>query len=156
HPNLTVRVKAANQLAERGGQGGLRAVRALLPPADKAVSLGNVWQRAHGLWVLERGGALPDDVLAAAAKDEDRAVRVHAQRVLAEREKWSPGLAALAVAGLKDADANVQRAAADALGRHPAKENFGPLLDLRRSVPTEDTHLLHVVRMALRDQLRPA
>ncbi len=41
-------------------------------------------------------------------------------------------------------------------GRHPAAENIRPLLDLRHAVPDDDTHLLHVVRMALRDQLRPA
>jgi putative heme-binding domain-containing protein len=156
HPNLTVRVKAANQLVARGGKDGPQVVRALLPPADKAVSLGSTWQRAHGLWVLERCGALPDDVLTAATKDAERTVRVHAQRVLSERARLTGEQQALAVAGLKDTDANVQRAAADALGRHPARENVRPLLDLRRAVPAEDTHLLHVVRMALRDQLRPA
>ncbi len=156
HPNLTVRIKAANQLVERGGKEGIRAVRALLPPTDKGMSLGNVWQRAQGLWVLERCGALPEDMLAAAARDKDRLVRVHAQRVLAERQKWTAEQATLARTGLHDADANVQRAAADALGRHPAPENIEPLLALRRAVPAEDTHLLHVVRMALRDQLRPA
>ena len=50
----------------------------------------------------------------------------------------------------------MQRAAADALGRHPDPENIRPLLDLRQQVPADDTHLLHVVRMALRDQLRAA
>jgi putative heme-binding domain-containing protein len=153
HPNLTVRVKATNQLVERGGEEGIKAVRAKLPPTNKE-SLGSVWQRVHGLWVLERLGALKDDVLAATAKDEAVPVRVHAQRVLSERAKLTDGERALALAGLKDADANVQRSAADALGRHPLPENVRPLLDLRNRVPAEDTHLLHVVRMALRDQLR--
>src|SRR5581483_4216842 len=31
-----------------------------------------------------------------------------------------------------------------------------PLLNLRRTVPADDTHLLYVVRMALRNQLLPA
>ncbi len=39
---------------------------------------------------------------------------------------------------------------------HPAPENVRPLLDLRHGVPADDTHLMHVVRMALRDQFRPA
>src|SRR5262249_37678791 len=38
----------------------------------------------------------------------------------------------------------------------PAAENVRPLLDLRHAVPKEDTHLLHVVRMALRDQFAAA
>ena len=80
-------------------------------------------------------------------------VRVHARHILAVRPTWTPEEHALALAGLKDEDANVRRAAADALGLHPATENIRPLLDLRHAVPADDTHLLHVVRMALRDQL---
>jgi putative heme-binding domain-containing protein len=154
HPNLTVRTKATNQLVERGGQAGVEAVRAALAAggADGA----SAWRRMHGLWVLERRGSLGEPALAAAAKDPVGGVRVHAQRVLGERPTLSAALRALALAGLKDADANVRRAAADALGRHPAPENVRPLLDLRHAVPADDTHLLHVVRMALRDQLRPA
>jgi putative heme-binding domain-containing protein len=151
HPNLTVRFKAMNQLVERGGKDGQQTVRDLLS-SNKATP----WQWIHGLWVLERGGALEDSLLTKGAKHEDRGVRVHAQRVLSERVALEAELRALALAGLKDQDANVQRAAADALGRHPEAENIRPLLDLRHAVPAEDTHLLHVVRMALRDQLRPA
>jgi putative heme-binding domain-containing protein len=81
-------------------------------------------------------------------------VRVHAQRVLADRKELPDRLRALVVAGLKDADAFVQRAAVEALATHPSPDNFRPLLDLRHAVPKADTHLLHAVRMALRDQLR--
>ena len=41
------------------------------------------------------------------------------------------------------------------LGAHPEAANVEPLLKLRHVVPGDDDHLLHVVRMALRDQLRP-
>src|SRR5262249_6490782 len=44
----------------------------------------------------------------------------------------------------------------DALGRHADPKNLLPLLDARRDAPKDDTHLVHVVRMALRDNLRPA
>ncbi|HTU18932.1 MAG TPA: c-type cytochrome, partial [Gemmataceae bacterium] len=98
-----------------------------------------------------------DDLLTKAATHKDRGVRVHVQRILSERVKLTPAQHDLAVAALKDADANVQRAAADALGRHPdAAKNLRLLLDLHHAVPKDDTHLLHVVRMALRDQLRSA
>jgi putative heme-binding domain-containing protein len=150
HPNLTVRVQAANQLAERGGATGVEAVRSVMKLES------SVWQRVHGLWVLERCGALDDTTLSAAAKDEAAEVRVQALRVLAERKQWKPKEHDLAVAGLTDKNPFVQRAAADALGRHPAPENLRHLLDLLRKVPAEDTHLKHVVRMALRDNLRPA
>ena len=52
---------------------------------------GDTWRRMHGLWVLERLGALDDATLTAAAKDKEFGVRVHAQRILAERAKWTDG-----------------------------------------------------------------
>ncbi len=155
HPNLTVRLKATNQLVERGPKCA-EAVQALFkePAANDAAR--HTWEQAHGLWVLERVGLLDEATLAAACRSPAIPVRVHAQRIVAERTNLSPGLTRLARAALKDPDANVQRAAADALGRHPDPDNIRPLLDLRQHVPPDDTHLLHAVRMALRDQLRNA
>src|SRR5205814_223362 len=69
--------------------------------------------------------------------DADRLVRVHVMRILSETDSWSASHRSLALAGLRDTDAFVQRAAADALGRHPALENVRPLLDLRLQVNTK-------------------
>jgi putative heme-binding domain-containing protein len=149
HPNLTVRTKATNQLVLHGREGVEELTTVL---ADRK---GPAHQRAHALWALERVGALDEKTLVQAARDEE-AVRVHVQRVLSERPKLTPAQQELALAGLKDASPHVQKAAADALGRHPGAENVRPLLALRHTVPAADTHLLHVVRMALRDQLRSA
>ncbi len=149
HPNLVVRLKAANQLVERGGP-VIEAVRAVMQPQA------HPWQRLHGLWVLERLRALDERTLTAAAGDADPGIRVHAQRVLAERPQLEAPLHQLALAGLRDADALVQRAAADALGMHRAPENVRALLNLRHTLPTDDPQLLHTVRMALRNQMRPA
>src|SRR5262249_50496556 len=131
HPNLIVRLKATNQLVGRGGT-VVEAIHDVMHPGS------NPWQRMHGLWVLERRGALDDQQLAAAAHDPEAGVRVHAQRVLAERATLTPALHELVLAGLKDTDPFAQRAAADALGRHPATENLRPLLDLRHRVPADD------------------
>lgn len=150
HPNLAVRITAANQLAERDGEEAAQAARNAMKPES------NAFQRCHGLWVLERLGKLSDDTLTAAVGDIDTGVRVHAMRVLSERKELPPALRSLVVARLNDPDAFVQRAAVDALGRHPLPENIRPLLALRQVVPKDDTHLLHAVRMALRDQFRPA
>jgi putative heme-binding domain-containing protein len=149
NPNLTVRMLATNQLVERGTVGA-EAVRAVMHPESSP------FQRMHGLWVLERTGALDDRALTAAADDIDRGVRVHAQRVLGERPALSPGQRGLVLAALKDPDPLVQRTAADALGRHTSPDNLVPLMDLRRAAAKDDTHLIHVVRMALRDNLRSA
>jgi putative heme-binding domain-containing protein len=148
--NLTVRFQAAEQLIERGGRDGIDRVRAVVGASA------NPYQVMHGLWVLERRHGLDDWTLEEAAHDRDAGVRVHAMRVLAERPALSPALQGLAGAALKDGNPFVQRAAAEALGRHPSPANLRPLLDLRHAVPPADTHLLHVVRMALRDNLRPA
>jgi putative heme-binding domain-containing protein len=147
HPNLTVRMMATNQLVERGGKPGVEAVRRLMKPASKP------FQRMHGLWVLERQGVLDDATLAAGAWDKNRGVRVHAMRILSGRKEFPRALRELALEGMTDKDPLVRRCAAEALGSHPAAANVLPLLDLRHKVPAEDTHLLHVVRMALRDQL---
>ena len=135
HPNLIVRMKATNQLVDRGGQEAVAAVRAVMKPEFLA------FQRMHGLWVLERLHALDDAMLEAATKDRERGVRVHAMRVLAERPTLSAAQHDWILAGLKDSDAFVQRAAADALGTHPSVQNMDPLLALRHRVPPDDTHL---------------
>lgn len=148
NPNLTVRTFATNLLAGRDAAGVKKALEPVMKPGSSP------FQRIHGLWVLERTGGLTDDTVLAAASDKDPAVRVHAMRVLSERkELTAPQLKAVRAA-LGDKDANVQRAAADALGQHPLPENVRPLLDLHARVPAADTHLLYVVRMALRDQFR--
>jgi putative heme-binding domain-containing protein len=58
------------------------------------------------------------------------------------------------MAALKDPDPFVRRAAAEVLGAHPRPANVAPLLALRQTTSDEDTHLIHVARMALRDQLK--
>ena len=161
-PNLSVRTRAANRLLEEPNP--MQAV-ALLDQvvnrqgAEKEVD--NPWRRVHALWVLHRFGAVTDKTLAHAAADPDRAVRTHAMRTIAERggargprgDFENPAVK-LARKGLSDTDPHVRRAAADALGRHPETGNIKPLLTLRESTASDDTHLIHVVRMALRDQLR--
>jgi putative heme-binding domain-containing protein len=105
---------------------------------------------------MERLRVLDYEVLAAAADDDEREVRVQAMRVLSERKDLTNKEHALLLTGLKDKDKDpfVQRYAADALGRHSDVENLSPLLALRQGVPAADTHLLHTVRMAIRDTLR--
>lgn len=147
--NLTVRMLAMNELVDRIGSPAVGPVESLL--RDKKSS---AEQKAHGLWVLHRLGGLNPSVLATAASDADRLVRVHAMRVLSETENWTSTHRNLVLAGLNDNDAYVQRAAADALSTHPQSSHVRPLLEARHRVPADDTQRLHVVRMALRNQLK--
>jgi putative heme-binding domain-containing protein len=146
--NLLVRTLATNQLVERFPKTAATAVRGALKINSTPT------QRAHGLWVLERLGALDDATIRSLAGDADRLVRVHLMTALAERPTWQSQHGEIVRAATHDDDAFVRRAAADALGQHPDAANFKPLLELLRSTPSEDTHLIHVARIALRNQLR--
>ena len=147
--NFAVRMTAQRQLLER-----------VSPDEAKAALLGwegerNVHQIVHGVWAGHQLGILKDDnILKAAMALEEREVRIHAVRILSETAKVSPALLEAARQLLaQDADAHVKRAAADALGRHPSPDNIRPLLAARQKAPPEDGHLVHTIRMALRDQL---
>ena len=150
HANLAVRTRAANQLVERADKASLATLATLV------LKEGNPWRRVHALWVLHRLAALDESTLEKAIATSDRALRVHAMRVLGEQPTITESLALAARQGLKDGDPLVRRAVAEALARHPDVENVRPLLELLPSAQPDDTHLIHAVRMALREQLRPA
>src|SRR5262249_26759640 len=59
HPNLTVRLLAPHQLVARGKEVA-PAVREAMQAVEKKSDGGWMWRHAHGLWVLERLGALDD------------------------------------------------------------------------------------------------
>jgi putative heme-binding domain-containing protein len=149
-PNLTRRLLATNQLVERGGR-----VKDLLRPILRDPGPVLAVARAHATWVMERLGGLDDNTLTTLARHPDALVRVHVMRVLAERADWSGENRTAVLNDLHDGNPLVVRCAADALGRHPKDPaELRALLDLRHEIPPADTHLLHVVRMALRDQIR--
>jgi len=145
HPNLVVRTKAANQLVSRKAEDLDQRLAALFGSET------NPWRRIHLLWVLHRRDQLDDGVLEHATEDPASEVRVHAMRLVAERARVRESLLSRARALLKDQDPLVRRCAAEALGRHPEDMNVPLLLELWKSTPAEDTHLIHVTRMAIRD-----
>jgi putative membrane-bound dehydrogenase-like protein len=147
HPNLTVRMRATKALVDRGDSVAADVERALTHSSGPSV-----W--VHGAWVLERLGRLPAPLRRQLAQYDDPSVRVHTMRILAESADLGDGRRDLAVAGLGDSNPLVRRCAAEALGRHPGPEFIRPLLEARHAADPRDTHLTHVVRMALRDQFR--
>jgi putative heme-binding domain-containing protein len=110
--------------------------------------------RAHILWILERNGSLSDEELDAAIRNESYIVQVHAQKILAERQSWEAKEKAWALFGLQASNGFVSRAAADGMRRHPDASFINPLLTNWETADAADTHLIHVIRMALREQLR--
>ena len=158
NPNIARRMLAMNELVDRFGSRAIRPVEKMLR-AKKSIAD----QKVHGLWILHRLGALKPETLVAAAHDADRTVRVHTMRIFSESFREGGMLPELyrqlVFAALNDQDAYVQRAAADALGQHTHGTEHGDfepihrLMDLRRKIPAEDSELMHVCRMALRNHL---
>ncbi len=148
HPNLTVRMLATDQLTDRVGPDAVPSLEKVFQTSE------SIETKAHALWALFRLQGLNDDLLAKAALDQSQLVRTHAMKILAETANWSEKLAELAERGLADSNAFVKRAAADAIGQHPKESAISELLKMLSMVPAEDDQLRHVVRMAIRDQLR--
>jgi putative heme-binding domain-containing protein len=146
-PNLSVRLCATHELAERDKREVKDALATVMRKGSK-------FQKAHGLWVLERKDSLDPKTLLEAAKDKQSLVRVHALRVVAERSSWTATDKELARTYALVDDPLVKRVVAEALGAHPTPIFVAHLLIVRRTVPAEDTHLLHVIRIALREQLK--
>ncbi len=147
--NLARRTMATHELVDRIGNHAI-------DPVTDIVQTGTPPQRAHGLWVLFRLGALGDDLIERLSTDPERLVRVHLMKALAERKEWdeSDRITNIVLGHLRDDDAFVRRAAADALGRHPELRQVEPLLKLWQRTKKDDTHLIHVARMAVRDHVK--
>lgn len=148
--NLTVRTIATNQLVDRGGDEAAGKLRDLL-----SSGLAPPTQAVHALWALERLGKLDDEFLLSVAEDSPHPmIRVHGLRVLVDRPALAPQLESFATRSLDDPAARVRRAAAEVLGAHPKLNHVRPLLKLVQTTAAPDDHLLHVARIALRDQLK--
>jgi putative heme-binding domain-containing protein len=141
-PNLTARMKAADELVARGEKASEPVRAELKKPPEGA-------QHAHLIWVAHRLGCLSDEALARAMSSRDELVRVHALRVAGESGRMPEAVRKC----LTDDAPRARRAAAEALSLSPAAENVKPLLGLLAEAHVADTHLRHVARMALRNQL---
>ncbi len=145
-PNLVTRTLALNYLVDNYGKAAAPAVR-------KAMAKGNGELVAYGMWALERTGGLADDMLGKLSKGVEILPRIFAMKILAERRALTPFQQNLVLSGLQDADPTTRRSAADALTRHLLPHSVLPLFDAWGQADEKDTHLIHVIRMALRRQL---
>lgn len=146
-PSLARRMLATSEIQDRFGSQAVGAIE------EQLKSPRNAFQRIQALWLLERLGGSTEP-LAAAVTDADPLVRTHAYRILTERADGNERFeAAVRHAAQNDPDGLVRRCAVEALGAHPKIENLPLLLAIRDQVPREDTHLLYVVRKAIRDHL---
>ncbi len=146
--NLTVRELATDQLSDRIGPKAVPVLQEALRDSKSPET------KVHALWALYRLQGLNEALFAKAAQDKSPLVRTHAMKALAETANWSPELIDMARWGLRDSNAFVQRAAADAFGQHAEVSAIPNLLALLPKIPAADDHLRQVVRIAIRNQLR--
>jgi len=145
--NIARRVFATNRLVANGGDEVIAAAASVI--GQNA----NENKSVHAMWVLERLGALNHDSLLALTKKPGRVIRTHVFRLLSGRPDLDGALLTALRDGLNNREnANVIRAAADALGRHPDADNLRPLLDARHDAKADDEALVYVLRQSLRDQ----
>lgn len=119
-------------------------------PAENASKLISV------LWLLHSLESLPNSVLSSYGNDVSEQVRTHTQRIYAERNRSSsvPSTnSMLGLAGISDKDALVRRCAAEALGNLPSVSVLNPLVESLATTDRADTHLVYVLRKAIRDTL---
>ena len=140
--NLVTRVMALNYLVDSHGKAAVPAVR-------KAMSNASEKLVAYGMWLLERTEGLEDQMLGKLARGTQRLPRVFAMKILAERPELTPFQQQLVVGGLEDAAPTARRAAADALTLHPLTRFVQPLFAAWGQAEEGDSHLIHVIRMAL-------
>jgi putative heme-binding domain-containing protein len=148
HENLGVRTHSVHQLVHRIGLQSVAFIK------DRLLDRFSAAQRAYGLWVLFRLDALNAETVTQLAGDSDRLVRVHLMKALAELSGLREGERRILQRALSDEDAFVRRAAVDALGQHPDSVDLHPLIDLWNQTDEKDTHLIHAIRMTLRNILR--
>jgi putative heme-binding domain-containing protein len=144
-PNLIVRSTVTNALSNR---------------RDFAAELRSQLKKAHEpaqavqlVWLALRAGELSSSASLQPVWREG-VVRSNWVRAVAELPRWNQPLADDVMKLLADDDPQVQRAAAEALGRHPDPSYIAPLAQLWSTAPPEDTLLIHAVKIALRNQLR--
>jgi len=149
HNNLVVRLAAADQLAERIGKAAAEPVAALVDNED-------VSARAyiHGLWVLHRIDALSNDIINSSAHHKDPVIRLHTMRVLLEKTFEDNAFLELVFDALEDKDPHVKRAATELLVKFPQLPALEKALEVRHTVPDNDSHQLYTSRLVLRNLLR--
>lgn len=148
HPVLAVRMRATDEIVDRFGTMAADALQAELQQPRSTES------HVQALWGLSRLHALTPESLITASNHSDALVRIHAMRVLSETSVWSPELTECVRRGLTDRDPLVRRCAVEALIAQPSANFVRPLIDLYHQTDRADVHLLHAIKIAVRNALQ--
>src|SRR5690606_10953901 len=132
---LTTRFAVANRIADVWKERAIEPVKKLFTPATP--------QKAYiqALWILNRLKALPGAQLDEALRHRDPVIKVHALRILTERDTLSSLHHEVVVNAMTDPNPHVRRIAAGVLNKFTNAGNIGPLLDLYNKTDEHDSHL---------------
>jgi glucose/arabinose dehydrogenase len=144
-PNLTLRTLAVQELVARGDASSLPSVLSADDDTHPFPAL--------GLWVAERLGYLPDDLLTRCLNSRNEEIVVHAIHLLGERSalSWSAADSLRELLTAPEVTPRVARAAIQATARHPDHANLRPLVAVSLADRfTQDLELQFALRVALR------
>ncbi|WP_373495377.1 PVC-type heme-binding CxxCH protein [Aquiflexum sp.] len=149
NPILQIRMTATDELVDRVGKSAIPQLLELVKDNNT-----DPVQYIQGIWALFRLDALQEDILESAIRHQDRRVKVHAYKLMANYLQLSDMQLSWAIRDLSDSDPHVQRAAAEMLSRHPNPKSYKALVALHTQVPAYDSHLAYTVLMVLSNHLQ--
>jgi len=145
--NISVRMTVMDQLSDRIGTKAIEPLKAVLN--NKSTSS---LKYIHSLWILQRLNALDDNIIKKSAASSDTLIRLHTMRILLE-QKPSETNRKLILAGVKDKNPHVERAAIEDLVNYPDMTSLEAILAVRPSMPAYDTHLIYTARLCTKNLL---
>lgn len=147
--NLRIHMTACDQLVDRFGTASVQPFKTMLHKETITER-----EYVHGLWALQRLGQLDNEMSRTALVNPDPVIRVHALRTILEQPYSPTVLYSLILDALHDNNAYVKRATVEALAKFPILKTVEALIEFRKAIPEEDTHLIYTTRLILRNLLR--
>jgi len=147
--NITFRMAAADQLADRIGAPAIEPLKSLL--TDDGTS---PRKYVHALWLLYRLNAITEELMKKSVAHSSSQIRLHTLRILREWKSRPEAFHPIILAAIKDGDPHVQRAAAELLMDYHEMSTVEAILSVLNSAPNTDTHLIYTSRLCLRNVLR--
>ena len=147
--NITSRMAASDQLADRIGAPAIDPLKSLLTDEETSSR-----KYAHALWILYRLNAITEELLKKSIAHSSPQIRLHTLRILREWKSRPETFHPMILAAVKDGDPHVQRAAVELLMDYHDMSTVEGALSVLNSAPENDTHLIYTSRLCLRNVLR--
>lgn len=145
--NLPTRMIATDQLTDRIGASAIDALKNTMKDTKSSR------QYVHAMWALHRLNALDDETLLS-SMNKDSLVKVHALRVLVEKDPNEKYYQTILTA-LGDKSPHVQRVATELLMKYPSLQSLELALStVCKTNADYDNHLFYTGRLAMRNILR--